>query len=131
MLRTKLTTRRTTVRLRSRGLRPFVSSVLHYFSKAPRKGTQLFAASLRLPTNCPDRAYNLKKIKISFYFLYRKLLSHFIEKWLNSALSTKTNSTVPTYADEFVFVKSELISRRLPACRQVCLHAAVMFTSPG
>ena len=39
------------------------------------------------------------------------------------ALLTKTNSNVPTYADELVFVKSNLIFRRLPACRQACLHA--------
>ena len=30
------------------------------------------------------------------------------------------------YADELVFVKSNLIFRRLPACRQVCLHAELL-----
>ncbi|MBR0366190.1 MAG: hypothetical protein IJH94_05255, partial [Clostridia bacterium] len=39
------------------------------------------------------------------------------------ALFAKTNSTVPTYADEFVFAKSSLIFDSLPACRQICLHA--------
>ena len=38
-------------------------------------------------------------------------------------LLVKINSTVPTYSDEFVFAKSDLIFRGLPACRQVCLHA--------
>ena len=42
---------------------------------------------------------------------------------LACALFVKINSNVQTYADEFIFAKSELISRPLPACRHFCLHA--------
>ena len=38
---------------------------------------------------------------------------------LAGALFAKINSNVPTYADEFIFTKSELISRPLSACRQL------------
>ena len=46
------------------------------------------------------------------------------------ALLTKTNSNVPMYADELVFVKSNLNFRRLPACRQFCLHAEAPYREP-
>ena len=42
---------------------------------------------------------------------------------LACALFVKINSNVQTYADEFIFAKSTLISRPLPACRHFCLHA--------
>ena len=42
---------------------------------------------------------------------------------LACALFVKINSSVQTYADEFIFAKSELISQPLPACRHFCLHA--------
>ena len=77
----------------------------------------------RLLTNCPERAI--------YYFYILKFKKKkkkatgkpIFDIRLACALFAKINSNVQTYADEFIFAKSELISQPLPACRHFCLHA--------
>ena len=56
----------------------------------------------------------VKKIRILYFNCERQCP---IEEHCRYAFFTKINSTVPTYADEFIFAKSALIFRSLTACR--------------
>ena len=101
---------------------------VHSASKANQPLCRLlhFATASRLSTNWPDRAHDHSMNVVQKDIFMDRATAITLSNRRCCALLTKTSSNVPSYADELVFVKSNLIFRRLPACRQVCLHAEAL-----